>query len=503
MFHVNERFLRHIWRKQYLKPLGLVTIDGETVEIQSAGEQNQDAGPDFLNAKIRISGVTMTGDVELHGRNSDWDRHRHTNDAKYNRVILHVVLYNDSSSDAERPRTKSGRVLPVLCLERFLDDSFRAVWDRSITDDRVERKRGLACRDSFHVLSEDETADWLSKLARERMELKIRKFEGRLKELIDEDRMTVKEPRFRYFGNPDEIPIPNSEYSQHDFKSRWIWGQVMYEGIFEALGYSKNKLQFLKLSRAISLNYLREKLISPENDCSIAIRAFLYGAAGFLTSDADIPAWDDLFHMSGENDSEKFKRKIIRWWIQNEKNYTHERLLLSEWTFFRLRPNNFPTKRLAAGASLVEKMLRQEIMQDFITIFRSETSPRRQHKALHEYFCSTERRTQQTERITFDLLGHNRINEIIINVLIPVLLLYVRIFRDIDLRMILWNYYGEISMCSQHQLVRFMIQQIPYLKPYALKAFGQQALIQLHHFGCEENRCSDCLLQIKRMSSVS
>ncbi len=286
LFNINERFLRHIWRKQYLRPLELATTDGRTVVIDSAGEPNSDTGPDFRNAKVRIGGISFSGDIEIHARSIDWIRHRHMNDPRYNGVVLHVVLYND---DPRPPLTACGRVLPVLCMERFLDDSFRAVWDRSITDDRAERTPALRCRKEQRTLTDNAMSDWLSKLARERIELKIRKAEARMKELIDEDRMTVREPRFRYFGNPDEIPVPTPEYSKQDFSPRWLWEQVFYEGIFESLGYSKNKEQFLRLARAVPLHYLRESTSSLPGTAPIVVRGLLFGAAGFLSAEQRVP----------------------------------------------------------------------------------------------------------------------------------------------------------------------------------------------------------------------
>lgn len=75
-----------------LKPGTVLLLSDKTpVKILSAGTWNTEAGPDFKNAKIKISNKIMTGDVELHFKASDWQKHGHSNNPEYVNVILHVV----------------------------------------------------------------------------------------------------------------------------------------------------------------------------------------------------------------------------------------------------------------------------------------------------------------------------------------------------------------------------------------------------------------------------
>ena len=70
---------------------------GGTVRVLSTGTWNRTPGPDFRNAKLELNGATRRGDVEIHGKTSDWISHGHSGDPMYADVILHVVRVDDTS----------------------------------------------------------------------------------------------------------------------------------------------------------------------------------------------------------------------------------------------------------------------------------------------------------------------------------------------------------------------------------------------------------------------
>ena len=72
-------------------------VDGGTVRVLSTGTWNRTPGPDFRNAKLELNGVKRSGDVEIHGKTSDWISHGHNGDPMYADVILHVVRVDDTS----------------------------------------------------------------------------------------------------------------------------------------------------------------------------------------------------------------------------------------------------------------------------------------------------------------------------------------------------------------------------------------------------------------------
>jgi hypothetical protein len=63
---VKEIGLQRIWEKQAFKPHQLKTSSGKVVHILHPGEWNNQNGPDFLNASIRIDGLLLFGAIEIH-----------------------------------------------------------------------------------------------------------------------------------------------------------------------------------------------------------------------------------------------------------------------------------------------------------------------------------------------------------------------------------------------------------------------------------------------------
>ena len=92
---MKEEFLHFIWKNGLYEPNNAVTGEGEKVEIISPGRHNFHAGPDFFDARIRIGQTLWAGNVEIHLKASDWNRHGHQEDPLYRNTILHVVADND------------------------------------------------------------------------------------------------------------------------------------------------------------------------------------------------------------------------------------------------------------------------------------------------------------------------------------------------------------------------------------------------------------------------
>lgn len=91
IFVPMESLLHYVWQHHLFNTDNLKTTDGLCVEILYCGQHNVNQGQDFLNAKILIDGIVWVGNVEMHTKSSDWNRHGHNTDPVYNTTILHVV----------------------------------------------------------------------------------------------------------------------------------------------------------------------------------------------------------------------------------------------------------------------------------------------------------------------------------------------------------------------------------------------------------------------------
>ena len=108
---MTEAFLQYVWQHQLMCQDKLFTTSNEKIQVVKIGTFNSNAGPDFLNAKIKIGDTLWAGDVEIHIKSSDWNTHGHQAQKSYNSVILHVVAIHDKEI-----QTNNGIQIPTLIL---------------------------------------------------------------------------------------------------------------------------------------------------------------------------------------------------------------------------------------------------------------------------------------------------------------------------------------------------------------------------------------------------
>jgi hypothetical protein len=158
----GEDLLQFVWKHRRFKPVPLFTQSGKSLSILHPGELNKDAGPDFFNARLVIDGIELAGNVEIHLRSSDWSKHGHEQDRRYDRIILHAV-YDQDKEIAQN----SAHGVEVLLLKNYLNSDLISRFD-----DYHFRGESIPCSSSLHRCEDEAFRGWLETMSQERLRAK-------------------------------------------------------------------------------------------------------------------------------------------------------------------------------------------------------------------------------------------------------------------------------------------------------------------------------------------
>lgn len=183
--------------------------------------------------------------------------------------------------------------------------------------------------------------------------------------------------------------------------------QVFYEEFMAALGYKQNKFPFRTVADQINLSRLHECESREES------LALLLGAARLLPEPDEVKA----------TESSVFVRSLWDiWWKSGIEPISSDII----WTLHGIRPNNHPTRRAAAAASLFTGS--PSLLQQ-IDNLNSSISGKSWIKQVTELIIERCRWPYWNRQLLFSsvpgkekeytLLGNKRINAILTNVIIP------------------------------------------------------------------------------------
>lgn len=229
-----EMLYQYLWKHRMLGDT-LQTVDGKRVDVLSAGTLNNDSGPDFSGARLRLDGEEWCGNVEVHVKASDWRRHGHSSDPAYGNVILHVVAVSD-----ERVAGPGGNLIPQVTAS-FPESFIRlyATLAQKITE--------LPCGEYISGLHPLVITDWLSSLTVERMQLKARR-------ILDVNRALGGD-----------------------------WERTCFVTLARALGFGLNSEPLEMTARAMPL-----KILLKHSDNIMQLESLLLGQGGMLDSSVHI-----------------------------------------------------------------------------------------------------------------------------------------------------------------------------------------------------------------------
>jgi len=462
---IAEHFISQLWQKKYFSTLPLLTTKGQQLEIISFGIRNEDAGPDFKNISIKIGNDILHGDLEIHRATEDWYLHQHHADPAYNNVVLHLIIGTQINSE---PSIKlNRRPIPVEIFVNIPDEKFKV----------LEKKYGLKIPGYSAIveclLSEEKT---------EKIITVVNHF-GR-------ERMLAKAERFR---------------EQHQTGS---WDQVLYLGIMEALGYSKNQIPFRRLANLLPFEALtREDKDFRQSDSLLQMQGLLLGAAGLLPSQDPSFDWRKI----GDRDTLAFVPALESAWKDFFDRLGIEPMGKDEWLFFRLRPTNFPTRRLAGASRILQQFMTQGILEKILKIVEGlKINHLQMIKELENCFiCQTEgywathyrleeKPSELINEKQVTLVGKDRAREIVVNVILPVLLSYANEIDDLKLKTKIIQIYQEYPRGAPNSIVKKMIKLLfendPNTKKQINTSAKQQGLIHLYKLYCRKKECDRCCM---------
>jgi len=153
---LRERELQRVWEQRLYRAPGLLTEDARPVEVLFPGILNVEGGPDFRGAILRIGGVSVTGDVELHVTTDGCRGHGHCWDGAYESVVLHVAL--------ERGRTCAPSGVAELVLGPRVESHPKGPTLGPIDDEELDRLGDLRFDRRIARLRRDLAREWPARL---------------------------------------------------------------------------------------------------------------------------------------------------------------------------------------------------------------------------------------------------------------------------------------------------------------------------------------------------
>jgi hypothetical protein len=479
---IKEKFIYEIWKEgKFVKEL---TVDNsQKIEIIHPGTHNKDsAGPDFLNARIKFGNITYLGDVEIDSWQSDWKTHGHFFDRKYNKVILHIVI----SRDRHQPFVfcKDGRKVHSICILDFIDENIHKALLDAVKAEKQNRKFEMPCLGRNDSVHKKEKLDFLFLLGVERFRKKSKRFIDRLKEMVYLKEMNIREPILKYDFGEDYL---NKKYSPSDFSDINIWEQLIYEMIFEALGYSRNKEIMLKVAKAVNVSFLNN--FRSDEKFELIIESALFNVSGLM------PQKTKYY----EEATTEYLRQLVEVWNSIRDKYDGAIFKKEDWNYFKSRPQNFPAIRLGGGGFLISHLLRNDVFKSLTNYFNEERPVKEANIVLRNYLI-TEAKGYWTNHYNFDkqskeklnyFIGVSRADEIIINVLFPILTLYFDIFekkepaRKVKQLYIHYTQYGSNMLVDQ-------VESTLGLAKASRRSINYQAMIELFRNYCVRERCLEC-----------
>lgn len=293
-------------------------------------------------------------------------------------------------------------------------------------------KRWINCANDFHSFSDFTFENWLERLYIERLEIKSQVIQKLL------------------------------------VASKNHWDAVCFQYLARNFGLNTNGAQFLKIAESIDYKIIQKLQAQP-----LQIEALLFGQSGLIPDSAEHP------EVKQRHQDYTFLKEKYKLTPRQEK-----------LEFFRLRPSNFPSIRMAQLASLLAE--KQHLCESIMQI-NSQEEARDFFKIELSDFWKTHYTFQKESKKSSKKLSHSFVDLMIINTIIPLKFAYYQHFGQLDFEK---QIFPLISAIKPER--NSIVTSYEKLRHHKMKSAVQsQALIHLKKNYCDQNRCLSCNFGLK------
>ena len=432
---VPESLLHDVWRKLRFKCTHLKTTQNELIDIISPGVHNLDTGPDFLNASLVINGMKWSGAIEIHVSSKEWFQHKHHLDPKYNSTILHVTLFADSHTGS---LTRfDGSCIPEVVLYPLLNTPIRTL----LVEKATNPDPPFPCQPVWHQVPESLKQHWAIDLGHQRIS-------RRIQHMVND-----------YLHYPD-------------------FERILHIHLFSALGYDKNSDSLAELAKRIPLS------ISRSLTTQIQIEALHFGVAGLIPTKQE----RDLL----SNEEAEYIHLLHTEYHALQKEFNISPMHRNSWMFFRLRPANFPTLRIAQAVSWLspDGLLFHDPLGKLYSSIAQLPSKKELYSVLQctpSEFWRTHYHFKKATPEQSRVLGRDRLTKLFINVVAPFLLFICEQNDNHVLEEQLITHLETLSAEKDH-ITRIFVKQ--GLQP--TNSIMSQGLHELYSTYCKPLQCLHC-----------
>lgn len=420
---MKEDFLHYLWKFKKFDFRNLKTIHGEDLTVINVGQHLNNSGPDFFNGQIIINDQKWAGNIEIHINASDWYLHHHERDSNYDNVILHVVWTYDTPV-----YNKANAEIPVLQLRDFVpEDLLESYLSLSKT------KSWIFCENQLSTVDDFVLKNWLERLYIERLESK------------------------------SDLIFSLLNKNQND------WEAVLFLLLVKNFGLNYNGTIFQE-----NLSHLPFSVLRKERSNSDSLEALLLGYNGLLGND------DGDFE-------DVYLKDLQAKFLYLRQKYQLDGITVFKPQFFKLRPDNFPTIRLAQLANtffsepqLFSKLVMSNSLEEVYQLFNCSTS--KYWETHYNFGSSCDKKNRKLSKSFKELL--------VINTVVPLLFAYHKLQNN-DYSENLLSLIRSVSAENNHIIEKF--------KSYNLNvntALESQSLLQLKTNYCEKYKCLQCNIGI-------